>query len=198
MTLKCPILSRRAKLGFTSKKGNYMNWIRYAERATIAVGLLLLLAAPAAQHAESALLSPSSATTQGGSAAPVPAQDPSRPLIPMSAQQHSSHTNMSMAPQKHSPSVEDELSTISLTDDQKAKIDEIGKDTKTRIESVARDEKETSDQKQAMIEGLQRIKLQKVYLALTPVQRAELRKKVLAERAAEQARSKPHQQSAPK
>jgi hypothetical protein len=196
MILKCPLVSRLAKLGLTSKKGNYMNWIRYAERATIAIGLLLLLAAPAAQHAESAL-SPTSATTQGNAAAPVPAQDSSRPLAPMTAEQHSSHANMSMAPQKHSSSVEDELSTISLTDDQKAKIDEIGKDTKTRIESVARDEKETSDQKQAMIEGLQRIKLQKVYLALTPVQRAELRKKVLAERAVEQAKSKPHQKSAP-
>ena len=175
-----------------------MNRIRYAEKATIAAGFLLLFVAPAAQHAQSSLLSTTSATTQGNSAAPVPAPDSSLPLIPMSAQQHASHTNMSMAPQKSSLSVEDELSTISLTDDQKAKIDEIGKDTKARIESVARDEKETADQKQAMIEGIQRIKLQQVYLALTPAQRTEFRKKALAQRAAEQAKSKTQKHPAPK
>jgi hypothetical protein len=175
-----------------------MSRIRYAEKATIAAGFLLLFVAAAAQHAQSSLLSTTSATTQGNSAAPMPAPDSSRPLIPMSAQQHAWHKNLSTAPQNHSPSVEDELSTISLTNDQKAKIDEISKDTKSRIELVARDEKETADQKQAMIEGLQHIRLRQVYMVLTPDQRTELHKKVLAQRAAEQAKSATHQQSAPK
>jgi hypothetical protein len=175
-----------------------MNRIRYAEKATIAAGFLFMFVAAAALDAQSSLLSTSSAATQGNSAVPVPAPDSSRPLIPMSAQQHALHTNMSMAPQTHSLSVEDELSTISLTDDQKAKINEISKDTKARIGSVARDEKETTDQKQAMIEGLQRIKLQQVYLALTPGQRTEFRKRILAQRAADQAKSKTPQHSAPR
>jgi hypothetical protein len=187
-----------AKLGFTSKKGIYMNRIRYAEKATIAAGFLFMFVAAAAPHAQSSLLSTTSATTQGNSAASVPATDSSRPLIPMSAQQHPWHSNMSMAPEKHSLSVEDELSGVTLSDDQRAKIDEISKDIKARMDSVAKDEKESADQKQAMIEGLQRIKLRQVYMVLTPEQRAEFRKKVLAQRAAEQAKSTTQQQSAPR
>lgn len=174
-----------------------MDRIRIAGKAAIAAGFVLLFVAPQSQWAQS-LVSTTSATTQSNAAAPTLSPGSSRPLIPGPAPQQARRNNMPMHPQRPSPSIGDELSGITLTADQKTKIDEIGRDIKSRIDLVARDDKETSDQKQAMTEGLQRMKLHEIFMVLTQDQRVEFRKKVLAERAAQQSQSKNPQQPVPK
>lgn len=52
------------------------------------------------------------------------------------------------------------------------------------MDAVLNDPKEDSDQKQAMISGLQRIELQKVFLLLTPDQRDTFRKQIMENRGA--------------
>jgi Spy/CpxP family protein refolding chaperone len=54
------------------------------------------------------------------------------------------------------------------------------------MEIVAKDPKENQDQKSAMIQGLQRIQRTQIYMVLTPEQQSEFRKKIRAQRAADQ------------
>lgn len=57
---------------------------------------------------------------------------------------------------------------------------------KQRIDTVNKDENLTPEVKTAMLDGYQRIEMQELFRVLTPQQQAEVRKKVLARRAAEQ------------
>lgn len=88
--------------------------------------------------------------------------------------------------QKKSISIDDLLAGITLTDEQKPKIEQLRKDMRIRMDTVINDKKETVDQKWAMIDGLQRIELREVYFLLTPGQQQEIRTKVMAQRAAEE------------
>jgi hypothetical protein len=76
----------------------------------------------------------------------------------------------------------DLLAGASLNEDQKAAIEKIHRDMKARMELVAKDEKETSDQKDAMLQGLYRMQMRQVFDVLTPEQRAEARKRIFAAR----------------
>ena len=54
------------------------------------------------------------------------------------------------------------------------------------MDLVVHDKNENADQKQAMLEGLQRLELREVYLLLTPDQRIGVKNKIAAQRAAEE------------
>lgn len=91
-----------------------------------------------------------------------------------------------VAPQGKPISVEDLLSGITLSDQQKPRIEQVRKDMSARMDRVAHDLNENQDQKAAMLQGLHHMELREVYLLLTPEQRIEARKKAEAQRAAEQ------------
>lgn len=55
-----------------------------------------------------------------------------------------------------------------------------------RKEAVVKNERLTKGQKDTTLEGLQRIEMSKIFKVLTPEQQAEVRKRMMARRAAEQ------------
>ena len=163
-----------------------MNKIRFAEQAAIAAGFLLLSAALAAPQAQSSALSSTSASTQSSPTPQALTQDSSRPSSATPLPQHVPLNAMRTAPQGQPASVDDPLAGLTLTEGEIAKIDQIRKDMRARMELVARDEKETQDQKTAMIQGLQRMQRSQIFMVLTPEHQTEYRKKILAQRAAKQ------------
>jgi len=81
----------------------------------------------------------------------------------------------------------DDFAGLSFTDEQKAEIDKIRKDSASRKEVVAKDEKLTSDQKDAMILGYARLEYGSIFKVLSPEQQRQVRQKIRARKAAEQA-----------
>jgi hypothetical protein len=86
---------------------------------------------------------------------------------------------------------------LSYTDEQKAQIDTIRQDTKSRKEVVAKDDKLTADQKDAMLLGYTRMEYGRIYKVLSPEQQRQVRQRIRARRTADQAAQKkqPHQPS---
>ena len=140
-----------------------MNKNGFVKRVGVAVGFLFLCAAPGL----------SSEQTAPPSAAPPP-QITSPPARPGN---------------KGSPP--DFFAGLTFTDDQKAKIDAIHEDTKSRLEAVANDKKLSPEAKDAMLSGYHRIENSKIFDVLTPEQQREVHKRISAWRAA--ARQHPHQ-----
>ena len=135
-----------------------MNKNRFARQLVVAAGLFFLSAAPGLTRAQS---SP-----------PVPLRAPRM---------------VSPAPRpKGDTGPVDDLAGLKFTDDQQAKIDQIHQNMKLRMDTVVKDEKLTKEQKGAMLEGLERMERGQVYRVLTPEQLKEVRKVMLARRAAEQ------------
>lgn len=92
----------------------------------------------------------------------------------------------------------DDFAGLQFTDDQKAKINQIHQDMKSRMDAVVKAEKLSPEQKEAMLEGYRRMEYGQVFKALTSEQQIEVRKKVLARRAAEKEEQEKKQQSPPK
>lgn len=95
-------------------------------------------------------------------------------------------------------SIDDLLTGINLSNEQKPRIEQVRKDTRDRMDLVIHDKNENADQKQAMLEGLRRLELRAVYLLLTPDQRIEVKNKIAVQRAAEQQPQRSPQESQPK
>jgi Spy/CpxP family protein refolding chaperone len=150
------------------KKGMRMNKNRLGKRVAVAAGFFFLCVAPRLTRAQS---SPPSPVPGPRTAAPV-----ARP--------------------KKTPSPKDDFAGLSLTDDQKAKIDQIHQSMKPRIEAVVKDQKLTPEQRDAMLDGYDRMERGQIYRVLTPEQQKEVRDKARARHAAEQAEKK--KQSPPK
>jgi Spy/CpxP family protein refolding chaperone len=81
------------------------------------------------------------------------------------------------------------VESLSLTDDQKAKVKDIFADAKTKYQTVSSDTSLTDDQKKAKMKELHEGTLAKVNGVLTPDQQTELKSKL------EAARTKPPAQS---
>jgi Spy/CpxP family protein refolding chaperone len=135
-----------------------MNKNRFAKRMAVAAGLLFLCAVPGLTRAQS---SP-----------PIPAPTP--------------HRAPPVARPKKSTPPPDDFAGLQYTEDQKARIDQIHQDMKSRMDAVLKDEKLTAEQKGAMLDGYRRMEVGQVFNLLTPEQQKEVRKKVRARRAAEQ------------
>lgn len=138
---------------------------RFAKRIAVAAGFFLLCAAPGLTCAQSTPPSPAPTPHQ-----PLPAARPKK---------------VARRP--------DVFAGLTYTDDQKAKIDQIHQDMKSRTDAVVRDEKLSADQKDAMLEGYKRMEQQQVFAVLTPEQQKEVRERVRARRAAEQEEKKKRQ-----
>lgn len=133
---------------------------RIAKRVVVAFGFLFLCAAPASAQSNP----PSAAPTQLG-ASPT------------------------ARPKKDTPPI-DYFAGLTLTDDQKAKIAEIRQNSKSRIDALAKDEKLSPEQKDAFFTGYRRMENSEIFNVLTPEQQAEVRKRMRAQRAAEQHQKK--------
>lgn len=82
------------------------------------------------------------------------------------------------ASQRSPAQIDEYIMSLPFSDDQKAQISQIGQSMKSRMDIVAQDDEETADQKQAMTEGLQRMRLRQIFMVLTHEQRLELRAKL--------------------
>ena len=88
------------------------------------------------------------------------------------------------APHGKSAAPADLLEGLTLADDQKAKIDQIREETKSRLAAVANDKKLSPEAADAFLRGYQRMENAKILEALTPEQQQEVRKRIAARRAA--------------
>jgi hypothetical protein len=145
-----------------------MNKTRFAKRMSAAAGFFFLYAAPGLTRAQSSPPSP----------APTPGKTP--PAV---------------RPKKNTPPP-DYFAGLQYTDEQKAQIDQIHQDMKTRMDAAAKDQKLTAEQKDAMLAGYQRLERSQVYRVLTSAQRKEVLRRIRARHAAEQAAQ--NKQSSPK
>jgi hypothetical protein len=140
-----------------------MNKIAFVKRFVVAGGFLFLCAAPKLAFGQSSPL---------GSAPPAPMRSASAP--------------------PHNPTPPpDLLAGLTLTDDQKAKINQIREDTRSRLDAVANDSKLGPEAKDAMLGGYQRIENGKIFEVLTLDQQREVRRRMSAWRDA--AGQHPHQ-----
>ena len=98
-----------------------------------------------------------------------PSQPGAAPPAPMKA---------ASPPRGNSAAPPDLLQGLTLADDQKAKIDEIRKETKSRLAAVANDKKLSPEAADAMLRGYQRIENGKILEVLTPEQQQEVRKRI--------------------
>ena len=122
----------------------------FVKTVVAAGGFLFLCAAP-----ELALGQP----TQSGAAPPAP-------------------TKAALPPRGKSAAPPDLLEGLTLADDQKAKIDQIRKETKSRLAAVANDRKLSPETADAMLRGYQRMENGKILEVLTPEQQQEVRKRI--------------------
>jgi Spy/CpxP family protein refolding chaperone len=132
---------------------------RFQKPVAVAAGFFILCAAPG--------------LTRGQSASPSPA------LTPKAA--------LPGAQPKRDSSPPDDFAGLQYTEEQKAEIDKIRRDTRSRKEVVLKDEKLTADQKNAMILGYTRLEYGQIYNVLTPDQKKQVGKRNSARRAADQA-----------
>jgi hypothetical protein len=139
-----------------------MNKHRFAKPVAIAAGLIFLWAAPGLTRAQSA--SPRPVQTSKVASAGAQAK---RDVLPP-----------------------DDFAGLTYTDEQKAEIDKIRLDTKSRKAVVAKDEKLTADQKDAMLLGYTRIEYGRIYKVLSPEQQRQVRQRIRARRTADQAAQK--------
>lgn len=139
-----------------------MNKHRFAKPVVVAAGLIFLWAGPGLTCAQSA--PPRTVQTSKVASTGVQAKRDSSPA--------------------------DDFAGLSYTDEQKAEIDKIRLDTKSRKAVVAKDEKLTSDQKDAMLLGYTRMEYGRIYKVLSPEQQRQVRQRIRARRAADQAAQK--------
>lgn len=141
---------------------------QFAKRAAVAAGLFCLSAAPGLTVAQSSR--------------PNAVQTP--PMVSAAAR-----------PKRDTPPT-DYFAGLTLTPDQKAKIDEIRQKTKSRLDAVVKDEKLDGDQKGAMLVGYRRMENGQIFNLLTPEQRIVVRERIRAQRLA--GREEKKKQSRPK
>ena len=134
------------------------DWNRIGKQVLVLSGFLLLLVAPGPLGSQSN--SSGVPTTPNPASPSAPAKSDTRPI--------------------------DDFAGLTFTDDQKTKIAQIRQDAGLRREAVVKNERLTEGQKDTTLEGLQRIEMSKIFKVLTPDQQAEVRKRMMARRAAEQ------------
>ena len=103
-----------------------------------------------------------------------PSQPGAAPPAPMKS---------ALAPRGKSATPPDLLEGLTLTGDQKAKIDRIREETKSRLAAVANDKKLSPEAADAFRRGYQRNENGKILEVLTPVQQQEVRQRIAAWRA---------------
>ena len=139
-----------------------MNTKRFAKTVAISAGFLFLLAGQRLACAYS--------VPAGGVQTPTPA--------------------MAGPQQDSSSSPAEYFQGLDYTPEQKAQIDKIHQDAETKKAAVTKDEKLTQDQKDAMTVGFTHLEYSSIFKVLTPEQQRQVREKIRARKAAEQAAQK--------
>jgi hypothetical protein len=145
-----------------------MNKNRFEKRMAGAAGFFFLCAAPGLTRAQSS---------------------PPSPALTLRK------TSPAGQPKKNTPPP-DYFAGLEFTDEQKARINQIHEDMKSRMDVAAKDEKLTAEQKDAMVAGYQRMERSEIFKVLTTQQRKEVLRQARARHAAEQAQQS--KQSSPK
>lgn len=135
---------------------------RFARQVTVVAGFIFLCAVPGIVRADN--------TQQ--SAAPTP-KAPSP-----------------VASLKSDALPQDDFAGLNYTDEQKSELDKIHRDTESHKETVVKDEKLTTDQKNAMLLGYTRMEYGMRFKVLSPEQKRQVRKRMLDRRAADQSAQK--------
>jgi len=99
--------------------------------------------------------------------------------------------------QHHADSVPaDDFADLNYTDEQKAQIEEIHRDTEAHKSAVVNDQKLNEDQKNAMLVGYSRIEYGRMLNVLSPAQQKKVRQRIAARKLADQsARNKQRPQN---
>ncbi len=139
-----------------------MNTNRFAKSVAVSTGLLFVFAVQGRAFAYS---SPTSEVQTPTPAVPGPSG------------------NSSSSPAEY-------FQGLDYTPEQKAQIDKIQRDAETRKAAVAKDEKLTQDQKDAMLTGYTHLEYSSIFKVLTPEQQRQVREKIRARKAADQAAQK--------
>ncbi len=82
---------------------------------------------------------------------------------------------------------EDDFAGLNYSDEQKTEIDKIHGETESHKATVAKDEKLTADQKDAMILGYTRMEYAAIFKVLSPEQQKQVRQRMNARRAKDNA-----------
>lgn len=136
-----------------------MNKNLIAKSVAIAAGLLFLITAPGLARA----LNDKPAAVQARNATLVPGAQPKKDSSP-----------------------QDDFDGLNYTDEQRAEINKIHRETESNKSAVVNDEKLTSDQKNAMLLGYTRMEYGRMFRTLSTEQQRKVRKRILARRAADQ------------
>jgi len=96
------------------------------------------------------------------------------------------HKALPVAQAQKDPTPADDFAGLTFTSEQKAQIDRIRQNTKSRTDAVLADEKLSPEQRDAMLLGYRRLETNEIFELLTPDQQTEVRKKLRARRAAAQ------------
>lgn len=155
-------LHSRMKKTASLKKAGCMNQNRFAKPLTVATGFFFLIAVTGLTSAQSSALSPLQAPPKAASVI-----TPKRVL-----------------------SKADDFAGLKLTDEQKAQIDQIHQNMKTRKDAVVKDEKLNTEQKEGMLAGYDRMERGQVFKLLTTDQQKEVRQRIRARQVAEQEEKK--------
>ena len=131
-----------------------MNKGRFAKPVAVAAGLFFL--------------STLAALTGGQSSPTAPAEIPQKPSPPPQVTKAQRPADI--------------FAGLQYTEDQKAKIEKIRQDMKSRRDAVIKDDKLSPEQKDAFFQGFERMERSEIYEVLTPEQKTEIRKRSLAER----------------
>ena len=138
-----------------------MNKGQFAKPMTVAVGFFLLCVLPGLSRAQSGSPSPMQSARV---ASPSQAKKDAQPA--------------------------DDFADLNYTDEQKAEIDKIHRESESRMNVVAKDQKLTADQKGAMLQGYARLEYGELFKVLTPEQQKVVRNRVNARREADKAAKK--------
>jgi hypothetical protein len=98
-------------------------------------------------------------------------------------------------PRRGSTPPPDLLTGLTLTDDQKVKIDAIREGTKSQLAAVTNAKQLSPETVDAMLRGYQRIENSKIFEVLTLEQQVQVRKRMAAWKAAERQPKQPSQQA---
>lgn len=78
------------------------------------------------------------------------------------------------------PDPADVFAGLEYSEDQKTKISKIREDMRARRDGVIKDDKLSPEQKDAFLQGFQRMERSEVYQVLTPEQKTEVNKRMAA------------------
>lgn len=142
-----------------------MNKTRFAQEIIVAIGLVLLINAQRSVRAQN-----------------VPPNSVQTPRAASSGAQSMSNAGP-----------EDDFAGLVYSDEQKAEIDKIHRDTESHKDVIAKDTTLNADQKSALLFGYTRLEKGRIFQVLTIEQQKQVRQKILARQAEDQAAKKKKQ-----